>query len=268
MPYKVEKTVTLDGSPHQGAEVDIVAVDGSQSLGRDTTDANGVFNINVGEYTGAVFASVYIDGIKPQVKKFIPELIPYTPPVFLPDSNFSVVENNGVTTITRISGSGAETRNVISIDSVIDVGEQGVWVWEYEAIPIAANNLGSLSTGLRSTDGTNRTLIANSHVVTVDGASDNNSWSRVMNGVVVTKLSQTSIESRVYNSSGTLLDIAAISSVITQNLHFRYGSDSNINIGDELIIRFSKDQFTIDVTQGDLGAYLAVNPNWKQVGEV
>lgn len=45
---------------------------GYLSLGRATTDANGVFNINVGEYSGEVKADVYIDGIKPQVKRFIP----------------------------------------------------------------------------------------------------------------------------------------------------------------------------------------------------
>lgn len=85
MTYQVSGTCTLDGSPVQGVEIDVVSADGAQSLGRTTSAADGAYSVNVGSFSDDVLVSAYIDSptaLVPQVKLGAPTEASFSPDIY------------------------------------------------------------------------------------------------------------------------------------------------------------------------------------------
>lgn len=223
MPYKVEKSVNLDGLPYEGAEVCLTS--------------SGLVDV-------------------------------YTPPVLVTDNPSLMqvdIQQKGITTVTMLqAGTATATEQTASIDSS---SQNGVYVWQRDTtnnnkIFDAVSNV----TPFEFND-LDRADINTSAVVRVQGTQQASAVTgSVLSGTVVLTLQDRAI--RFFDSSGVLRGIADANDGLNWagQLFFAVAS-FNAAINDSVTVYFDKTTFPYDINLGDLGAYLAANPDWKQVNE-
>lgn len=268
MPYRVTgKALSTLGAPLEGAQVCITARQAPyQSLGRPITDANGEFSQDVGEFSDQVRVTGHLNGVKSIIDFDQPEFYQgYVAPLFTSNSgsNVTVVnEPSGFVEITANTSSGVPSAS--EKDGAINQLSGSLYVWQVQTSQRWDIGASGLDDG--SPDNTDWCSTDFAVFLRAGGSSTSDNVGSFFTDTTFTLDTANRVFS-AYASDGSLLATTTNPSNWGRTAMYLYANSSG-NAGDSVRIYMNKNTFPYDITQGDLGSYLAANPNWKQVGEV